>query len=781
MTEHRSRLLTALLASTCLAAGFTATPVVAQDTAADDNDDDVILVTARKREESLQDVPLAITAFTAEDIAEKSLKELEDVALLTPGFTFEDYSNGGFGTPVIRGATQFSLTQLEQNVSVFLDGVYIPRQYAFDIGLINLERVEVVKGPQSALYGSNAFAGAVNYVSINGDLEEFSVIGEANYTEDGGRDVSGAVNLPVIPGVLSIRASGGYSTFDGAIRNSHPNASGLNLRRGTDETLGGHENYSLQAGLTFQPTEAIRFDGDYYHFDVLTEQRPGFRLTRAGGDTNCSDAVLFGFLPVQQLICGEISATPVPGPSGVEGFVTDPRTFGLDADTDVFRGQLSVDLTDNLNVTYLFGHIEGNVFSAGGSDRDAIVGTPGFGFPPPPLANVFSFIPIGDFNYDTHEVRVDFDVAENINVTVGGFFSDGDDFESTAFGFVPLGGTEPAEPPLFPPPTTALTETDIKAVFARVQASALDDKLVLGVEGRYTDEQKTLTASNQPTPFTLDTNYFTPRVSLDYSVNDNMLVYASAARGVKSGGINNSTFVGLIAEERFFDPDTNWTYELGAKNTLLNGAATLNATLFFIDWSNLQTQSTPTGAPINTAVVLTNIGAATSKGVEIEGALRLSDYVSLDAGFAYIDAEYDDGVISARILRTALCDDIVCNANGDIGGNQLPRSSDIQWNVGASGTYPISNAFELFGRVDVAGQSEQFVSELNVGTIEPRTLTNLRVGVRNDNWSVSVWAKNVFDKRYVSNAFFIANPFQVDYVPTVGNPRRIGVTLRLTY
>ena len=110
-----------------------------------------IIVTARKVEESIQDISLSITAFTEQEIAARNIEDANDIALYTPGLTFEDYSNGGFGTPTIRGGAQFNLDGLEQNVSTFLDGVYIPRQWAVNVGVEGIERIEVVKGPQSCL------------------------------------------------------------------------------------------------------------------------------------------------------------------------------------------------------------------------------------------------------------------------------------------------------------------------------------------------------------------------------------------------------------------------------------------------------------------------------------------------------------------------------------------------------------------------------------------------------------------------------------------------------
>lgn len=123
-----------------------------------------IVVTARKREERLQEIPLSVTAFTTGDMAKRSIKDMKDIARFTPGFSFGDFGGGGATAPVIRGANQVA-GNFEQNVSFFLDGIYLPRSYMTNLGFGNFERIEVVKGPQSARYGRNAFMGAINYVS----------------------------------------------------------------------------------------------------------------------------------------------------------------------------------------------------------------------------------------------------------------------------------------------------------------------------------------------------------------------------------------------------------------------------------------------------------------------------------------------------------------------------------------------------------------------------------------------------------------------------------------
>ncbi len=746
------------------------------DSAASSDDGNMIVVTARKVEERLQDIPGAITAFNAEELQRRSISELEDVALQTPGLVFEDYSNGGFGTPTIRGATQFAITGLEQNVSVFLDGIYIPRQYAFDVGSMNLERIEIVKGPQSALYGANAFAGAINYISTTRSLTEISASGELEVSENGGLDISGKISAPLVNDVLSMRLALGYSTFNGDWENSHPDAD-IGLDPGTSGKIGGYDKSMVQVGASLKPVQAVTVDFDYYHFNTDSETRAQYRLSRGAGDFNCSDGGQFTN-PGLQLFCGELPSTPIPGASGTEGFVIDPRTYGLDSESRLVRVNVAAELTDQISANYLYGHSAGDVFSAGGSDRDALVPTVFGGV----TGNSFTFNPVGDFNYDSHELRLQYQGDSGFYMMIGGFIQNGEDFDQGTGGLVPFRDLTPlTRLPDGVRLVDALTETDTRAIFGRISVPLLDERLTIELEGRYTDEEKTLSDLTANSPYDYEDKYFTPRASIDYKISDDNLIYASVARGVKSGGINSSNGA-LPDEERFYGPDTNWTYEIGSKNTFMNGRATLNLAAFYIDWSSLQLQTSPAGASFFTTNIITNVGGASSKGIEIDGLFEVIEGFTVNAGLAYIDAKYDDGTVSDRITRSNLCGDgLVCNADGDIGGNQLQRSSKFQWNVGASFNTDLSSAMEFFSRLDVAGQSKQYVSELNATTIAPRTLVNGRLGVRGDNWSVSVWGKNLFDKKYVSNAFFIATPFFTDYVPTVGNRRRLGATLTFDY
>jgi iron complex outermembrane receptor protein len=743
-----------------------------------------ITVTARKVEERILDVPLAISAFSAKDMREKSIEELEDVAAFTPGLTFEDFSNGSYGAPVIRGASQFSVDQLEQNVSTFIDGVYIPRQYALDLGTLDMERIEVVKGPQSALYGANAFLGAINYVTRKADLSYSYGDVEVVLGDGGRRDISGEFSMPIIDDMLAVKIHGSISNYDGDWKNSHPAASSA-TDLGTDEDLGGWDNDAYGASLVAEPIDSVHLEIAYNTFSSQTESRAQSRLSAFSGDLNCG-ASAYGFLKVY---CGDLPETPLEAGSDVEtGFQIDPRSY-TKSETDIFRFSGNVELTKELTLKYQFANIQGEVFSVGNADRSPLTGTADF--TTGEMVNYFTLLPVGEFDYDSHEMRLEYVAEDGLYMMLGLYSTDGEDLDDGISGY---------SAPLWSESTAAITksvlleettndatiETEADAIFGRVSIPLLDDKLILAAEARYTDETKT--GSDSTGTYEYKDSYFTPRVSLDYHIDNDNLLYISYAEGLKSGGINNAvvtdetyTFIALPDDERYYGPDENITYEIGTKNRFLEGRLEVNAAVYFIDWSDLQVSVAAEGATATTSTITANLGAAESKGIEIESTFAITDSITLNAGLALNDATYDDGTISQRVVRAGLCDDIVCNSDGDIGGNTLQRSSDTQWNLGAQYDGTLNDSLEYFLRGDVTYQSEQFLSELNAGTVPSRTLLNLRAGVTAEDWSVELWVKNATDEEYVSNAFYIASPYFVDYVPTWGNKRRMGITAKYNF
>ncbi|MFK8052165.1 MAG: TonB-dependent receptor [Woeseiaceae bacterium] len=757
---------------------FTGNVYAQTETSADDFLEEIV-VTARKTEESLQDVSLSINAFSADDIATRSIEELEDVALYTPGLTFEDYSNGGFGSPVIRGASQFSIAQLEQNVSTFIDGVYIPRQYAMDVGTLDMERIEIVKGPQSALYGQNAFMGAINYVTRKADLNEFYADVGLVVGTDGRQDLSGEVSFPISPGRAAVKLNATITEFDGDWDNDHPAAS-AGVSPGTDESIGGWDNSSFGISFLANPTDNLSVEVSYLSFEQDTESRAQSRLEL--GDFDCGGSLFGG--PVRA-ICGELPDTPIEaGTTNPIGFLIDPRGYGLISETDMLRASISGDITERISVSYQFGNMESEVFSAGNSDRDPINGT----FFGGAVISAFSVLPVGGFDYDSHELRVDYTSDSGIYAMLGFFYSDGEDIDNGLPGFFGQLFTDSLDPITAEtiaglPSNNVITNTKNTGYFGRVAVPLANDRWVLSAEGRYVIEEKGVNIvynDLSEAPAYTD-SYFTPRLTADFNLTEENLLYLSYAEGTKAGGSNQEIAGGLLSSEREYLPDENTTIEFGSKNALLDGRMALNAAIFSTQWDNLQVTQAAANGGFFTTSIIGNLGAATLNGIEADVTFAATDAITLNAGVSFVDATYDSGTISQRIDRANICDDIVCAADGDISGNDLPRSSDVQWNLGAQYDGELANGFNYFLRADLAGQSEQFVSETNLTTIPSRTLLNLRGGISGDKWSAELWVKNAADEEYVANAFYIPSPFFVSYVPTWGNKRRIGLTLNYSF
>lgn len=741
-----------------------------------------ITVTARKREERLQDVPLAVSAFTAEQMDRRLVRSLGDIAVLTPGLNFETYL-GGSGTPVIRGAAQNRITDLDQNVSTFFDNVYLPRQYAVSPGVIGLERVEIVKGPQSALYGRNAFMGAINYIPKKAG-DEWAGTVEATVGLHKRYDIIGDIGGPIIADKVFLRVGGGYSKFDGDVKNNHPNA-GADIDPGSPGRLGGWENKSIQARLTVKPTETIELDAGIYHFDLLNEVPATIRITRATNDTNCGNTIGGR----RTLFCGSLPWAFVPpaGSRAVGPVNVDPRGVGLDSETTIIKGRAEWRPSESIGLVYEFGRAKTDAISGGSSDKDPVTGSANIFAPAAPFGNQFQVSPAGDYKFHSHEVRAEFAPFDGLDLMLGGYTSDLNDFDffPLAVG-LPLLGTQPYDvnSASFIILSRGRTTVDAKAVFGRIAWQATD-ALRVSAEARYAEEEKTLVSG--PTTFstavrTLNGTWdqFTPRFTIDYKLADDNLIYASVAKGAKSGGFNLSA---ILPSQFEFQPDKNWTYEIGTKNTFLDGRLQVNAAAFYVDWSNQQVACSALGSAINITppAVICNIGKAKIKGFEIDANLAVTEGLTLTAGFSFNDAKFAIGVIDDRVRDLRLCDNVVCPANGDVGGKQLPRQSKIQALIGAQYERPLTGSLSGFIAADLSYKSKQYAETTNLAWLPGRWLANASVGVRAEAWEVSLWAKNLFDKQYAASAFVIFAATDSQYLPLKGASRTVGLTARYRF
>lgn len=783
-----------------------------------------IVITARRFEERLQDVPITVTAITSEDLERQGLNDLTDISESTVGFNFEQLS-GAIVQPSIRGQTNLRVDSPVQNVAFYIDGVYLQRGYLVDQSLLELQRVEIIKGPQSALYGRNAFAGAVNMVLRAPDLDEITGKVSGTVGTDERYDARGSISVPIVPGRLAVFVGAAHSQFDGTWRNSFrigdvgPNSEGA-ITRGN---LGGYNKESYQFGIKAKPTDWLTLDGFYIRTERLIEASPTYitstiGLSSAINSLNCSPrpGLTPPFAVQNRLRCGELSATVerFPGETRPAGLLTDPRAFGLRGPTDVASGKISAELSDTFDVSYQYSLAKAKIRGRGSVSRD------------PTLPFIFlgqNFGALFDssgsdssFKGESHEVRVSYNGDDRLRTFFGLEYAETKDINSNATETAPIGSLATPPDVFFdigpglPFPTNFFQRSgflqrdeDILSAFAFFEWTPTD-QLALTIEGRYTYEEQQaidfltrdpLNAAIQnrtPPTFNRTSRYFTPRATATYKLTPDNNIYASAARGVKSGGLNGNTpFVG----QRTYDDETNWTYEIGTKNSFFNGALTFNASAFYTDWQDLQTtlvrlQANGTVPPLLGIVPSTvgNVGGVEVYGAEVEMSYRIAEPLRIDLAAAYNRSRYTDGSVSQRFGASGNCDGIVCSAITvpgqptpvlPLGGNQLERVPEFEANGALTYDTEFANGWGFFARGDVSYRTKQFIDEANLGFVPERTLVNAAMGVTIGSLDLQAWVRNLFDKRYVTNAFFLigtSGALSAAINPVLGEQRTAGLT-----
>lgn len=791
-----------------LFAAALAVPVVgiAQERGADTSGLVEVTVTARKREESLQDIPLVVNAITAEQIERSTIQGLADISLRTPGLNYEGYVSAGLsGGLVLRGLTNTQLTNRTQNVAVFFDGVYLPNQAMFDLGLADIERVEVLKGPQSALYGRNAFAGAVNYISRK-PSKEWRADATVTVGSDERRDYAAFVSGPLAGENVLIKLSYGRTESDGTIANNHPNAA-AGVSPGNQGNVGGYDNESFSAGLTLRPSETLELNLGYFKTDLLREPAGSWSLQGAASnlfglttfnDLNCLPRTIAPGVTRNTAWCGELPAQrpQIAGDTRLPGVVIDPRQLGLNGGSSVTTAMANWDITDSLELFYEYGKADYSGFGGGPNDRDPVRGSNVqflIGSPVPVFRNVVDSRPNGNLQATSHELRLQSAAESPLSWLAGAYYSDVDEYTTGISINAPLLGTASIAADIRNSNLSASRFEDrIKALYGAVDYK-LSDAWSVALEARRNDEQKAIyrlttstgaavvnTPSAPQNTFQEKTYKSTTwRGTLSWQPGEAMLAYLSAAKGEKAGGFNTARNPDLQGS---FNPETNTTIELGLKSEWLDRRLRLNAAVYTIDWKDIQGAAPQRGPGVvpTDANVIENRGGAESTGIEVELGYVFTDNFSATLAASYNDPKYKNATFLAS---TVFCDGVRCTSgsvvngvgNNNIDGNSLERQSKQSASLLLTYAGEVAG-FDLYSNVDFNYQSKQFLEALNLGHTGDRFLTNLKVGVANDNWDVSVWSRNLLDEKYVSNSFVIF--FANSYVASLGEGRQYGLTVK---
>lgn len=657
-----------------------------------------IIVTARKREEVLQDVPITVSVLDAGTIEREGLRTVEDVANRVPGLTFDQ---GGFlndTRPAIRGMQS---ERGRPSVAILLDGLDLSGENmviggggaAVNTLLFDLERIEVVKGPQSVLWGRNAFAGAVKFVSREPG-QELGGRMNLDLAEGGQVTVDGAVNIPIVEDRAALRVNGVYSDRNGFYRNP-----------ATGARLGENKTEGFGASLLVNITDNIDVLGRYYYLNQRLSEAPtalltpNTRVTLPGGlfapapgapsIFPCPDD-FSGLTPPQQVNCtrgtftGDVTASEDQIDLSPDPFTGDAMR-GLKMRQDIATLRLRWDMGDG-QLSYRFGHLDNRSDLEQDGDYSNFPGPPGFVL----SLSAFQDLRFTNRTFD-HELSYEHQFGD-FDILIGGqAFNESSSVINSAQFYLRAENSPLAGPPFFlsaaPQPDFAFPlATNRKTKYRGIYGSVgwdVTDRFEVTADLRWNHETIRFdipgfriqdVSLSQLTPvcipelangavFTpgqtdgpppgsivacpredrITSDRFTPRLAASYQVTDDVLAYGSYSRGFKPGGFNTNEIIEFT--DQLFRPEKVTAYEIGVKTGWFNDRLTLNMAAFYNDYTDQQIgvqQASPSaGGQIVVGSGIVNAGQVDVYGLEVDASAQLTDWLNIGASYAFIDASFE--------------------------------------------------------------------------------------------------------------------------------------------
>lgn len=686
-----------------------------------------VVVTAQRVEQNLQDVPIAVTAFGEETLRVNRMTSMVDIAQRTPSFTATEV-NPGEPNLAIRGIGTEGINSNaggDPSVALFLDGVYIGRGGAAPIELYDLERVEVLRGPQGTLFGKNVVGGAVVMTSRRPSLDESYIGVDGTFGNYDRVELLGRFNVALSDSVA----------IAGAVSSTQRDGYTLN------ETTGNRVDDQKVAGgrlsVRYRPSERLDAIVTLDHVDQDQEGQPR---------DNVCDASLDG---------------------GVHCVGVNPDPRRVNAVEDGYLRREVTGLTANVDYDLGWGTLTSVTAyrTADYAHADAF-----FSNPINPPAQIESFNEnIEDTSQFSQEIRVSFELPESRLHGVAGVYYLEEDIERNEILFQDFPVPAVTGVGSFPQQVDATSY----ALFGQVNFD-VTPRLTLTAGARMTWEEKDadlaavlLEGPGLPPPlaeeFAISTDEswdaFTPRFAADYRVSDDVMLYASAARGFKSGGFQGTPGTAASAAVPY-DPEFAWSYEVGTKTQWLEDSLRVNVAAFYTDYEDLQVSQL---VPL-CCVVIGNAATAEIQGVEVETLFRPAAGLDLNASYSYLDAEYES---------------FASGATADNTGNTLQRAPKHKFNFGAQYEWRAGDVGVLMARLDWTRQSKIFFEASNtpLEVQERYDLVDARLALRahDDAWEVALWGKNLDDELIRTHIVAFA-PFG-QQLNTYQPPRTYGVTL----
>ncbi|GAY22215.1 outer membrane receptor protein [Sphingobium fuliginis] len=707
--------------------------------AADSGD---IIVTAQRRSESLQKVPIAITAVPLETIENLSLRNIDKVALVTPGLVFD--TGYSYTLIYIRGVGDVSPgVGLETPVATYYDGAYLQRITGTAFDLMDVSSVEVLKGPQGTLYGRNATGGAV-LVNTANPTQDFGLSGAAEVGRFDHSQIDARLNVPLSDN-FAVRFAGRYRHDGGFLKNVV-----------TGDRVRGKTAYDARIKARWTPTS-----------DLTATML--FEYQREVGTANAA-----GRQEVQPPFCVGCAASPVA------------FTDFYQVAEDFRRKDRMRSYNANLTVEYDFGQMTLKSLTAyrdvaaGITDDSDHTGAPLFVFDASYGGKTFQ----QDLNLNSS-----FDGAFNF-LAGASYLRDDASQRSLLYGSLFGAPYNGVTRPVNRPEGNQAQLTKSYSAFAEVYVKPVD-RLTVTLGGRYTHDTRYLDSHinalgvqfnnpGGPLDFVQRAKYskFTPRAVIAYDAGV-VNLYASYTRGFRAGGFNTPSWGPLRAP---ILPETMDSYELGAKYVSPDGRTRASLALFRYDYKDVLVSI------VNNSVrIVTNAASARGKGVELDVNHRFSDWLTMNAGGTYLDAHYTDYPNASQFVYRR---DAQGNITGlmvgtvDLSGTRLPRAPKWTAFIGANVEAPLSG--DWIGRLNIAGRySSKYLfiagasGVLGLDYQSPMFLANMSggVGPRDGSYELGFYIDNLTDKKYYGDKR--TGTLGVSSLPSL--PRTYGLRFKFKY
>jgi outer membrane receptor protein involved in Fe transport len=776
-----------------------------RDAAADSIMLEEVLVTARKREESLQDVPMSITAFSADAIEQRGIESVYDVARLTPNLSFNQAYGRTFDRPVIRGMSQILG---ERTVSFVIDGIYIAGNVS-GTDIDDIESIEVLKGPQAANFGRGSLAGVISYRTRKPSAD-WRGEASASLGEDGYQEFTGNISGPIVGETLTFKLGARYYDYDGQYRAVSSD--------GSTPTIGGERTERVSGALRWQPTESFDFtlrafaaqnNDDLYNNIISTTlncfQTQGGAAARGGS------------------YCGRIPVIPQEGGIFIDkSDIARQGDPGVTSDTFLYSGEANWDIgpvtataliswnrqdEDWIVDDYIINRV---VVGASGPSQAAsptmTIQNPG---------NITRLIQIreyrsqelrfasndegrwqwlaGVYHYDQQNSGFNGGPRYNVNLANG---------MAAPTNTGPTGTLREVSQPSSP------FEVENTAVFAAVNFDPTD-RWHLSLEGRYAKDElatnNTVQSGGNCAPrLEAEFSSFTPRASVRFDLSEDANVYFSVAQGNKPGDFNNSLCSATVPADEFarlstiaplgIDEEQSLNYEVGTKWRLLGGRMSLEAAVFYTDWEDQQVTGSQvyrqTNGTISNISLSTNAGSTEVYGLELSWRFRPNENWDFDLGYGYVNAEFKElcdnvyatllGTTLSPITSTGPCPSAGTTRFESVAGFQTANSPEHSLSAGAQLSVPINERWSFFARTDASFQSERFAEVYNHASTGDSLRFDARLGVEGDSWKVTAWGRNIGNERSADSVVRFFNPdspaFTRAYQVHYPNGRQLGVT-----